>query len=134
MILADRIFHRDGQPVGNFRKAWQTACVKAGLGTFTCPSCELPVDGHECPARKTASRFGGRLFHDFRRTAFRDMTRAGVAESVAMKMSGHKTRSVFDRYNITSKADLRDAMRKTRTYRKDAAEQGRNLVVMGAKS
>jgi integrase len=130
VMLSTFIFHLEGEPVGDFRKAWQTACVKAGLGQFTCPACELPVDGHECPSCKHASRYSGRLFHDFRRTAIRDMTRAGVGESVAMKMSGHKTRSVFDRYNITSEADLRDALRKTGTYRKDNAEQDRKLVAI----
>ena len=66
--------------------------------------------------------------HDFRRTAVRNMIRAGIPEKVAMKISGHKTRSTFERYNIISETDLKDAATSLSAYHHK--NHGHNLGTM----
>ena len=116
--------------IQGFRKAWYSACVKAGLGRWEpvmdaagTPVFEQRGIGLE-PKAKTVYR--GLIFHDLRRTGVRNLVRAGVPERVAMAISGHKTRSVFDRYNIVSGNDLADAASKLDGYlqKKNGANSG----------
>ena len=93
-VICPWVFHRSnrkvkGKRITTFIKAFRAACTKAG-----------------CP---------GRIPHDLRRTAVRNLVRAGVPERVAMQMTGHKTRSVFERYNIVSECDLVEAAKKLNT-------------------
>jgi integrase len=82
-VVCPFVFHRNGSRIKNIRAAWETACTAAG--------------------------FPGRVPHDMRRSAARNLVRAGVSENVAMRLLGHKTRAVFDRYDVTSEADKIEA-------------------------
>ena len=95
------VFHKEGRQIRDIRKAWASACKSAGLWAFD-----------EEKGRCTATR----IFNDFRRTAVRNLVRAGVPERVAMAISRHKTRAVFEHYNIVSGEDLKEAARKQAAY------------------
>jgi integrase len=85
------LFHRQGRPIKGFRRAWRTACRLAGLP--------------------------GKIPHDFRRTAVRNLERAGVARSAAMKMVGHRTEAIYRRYAIAEEGMLREAGAKLDRFR-----------------
>jgi len=88
--LSPWVFTYDGERFKSFKRAWITARKATGLP--------------------------GRLAHDFRRTAVRNLVRAGIPERVAMQMTGHKTRSVFERYNIVSPGDLFEAAKRLDSF------------------
>ena len=96
------LFHRKGRPIKSFRRAWRTACKNA----------EVP----------------GRIPHDFRRTAIRNLERAGIPRSAAMAMVGHKTESVYRRYAIVEEGMLNEAGVKLQTFY-DNAKAGPSSVV-----
>ena len=100
------LFHRNGKPIKSFRRAWQTACKRAGVP--------------------------GRIPHDFRRTAVRNLERAGVSRSAAMKMVGHKTQSIYSRYAIADEAMLLDGGVKLSALHAKEAEGARVVVPITA--
>jgi integrase len=93
------LFHRNGKPIKDFRGAWAVACKAAGVP--------------------------GRLVHDFRRTAVRNLERAGVPRSAAMKMTGHKTEAVYRRYAIVDEAMLQESAAKLSALHQQQAETSR---------
>ena len=92
-LIPNVFFRGRGKPIRSPHQAWRSACERAGVA--------------------------GRLIHDLRRTAIRRFERASVARSVAMKLSGHKTESVYRRYAIVSEADLVEGIRKVAALQPD---------------
>jgi len=102
------VFHRNGHQVSWYYDGWKTACRKAGVP--------------------------GRLLHDLRRSAVRNLVRAGASEQVSMSITGHKTRSVFDRYHIVSSTDQIEAVRKLASLHGATAPEPRRVVAIGEAS
>jgi integrase len=94
----DWVFHWNGKPLGSHVKGWDRACSAAGLA--------------------------GLHFHDLRRSAIRNIERAGIPRHVAMQISGHRTENVYRRYDIVVEADLKAAGEKLAAYH---AQQGPKL-------
>jgi integrase len=102
------VFHRSGRPIKDFRVSWTTACKKVGL-----------VVGR-----------GGVIPHDLRRCAARNLSRAGAQEQVAMRITGHKTASMYRRYRIVDERDLKEATENLQAY---LATQPKTPVVVPLK-
>jgi integrase len=105
------VFHRNGTPIKGYRRAWASACDRGARGGSTKAVAEI-----------IRPQLIGRIVHDFRRTA-RNLVRAGVPEGIAMKLTGHKTRVVFERSNITNEADLRAGVEKLAAHLSQAERE-----------
>lgn len=128
--FAEYVFHLNGARIGDFRRAWATACVAAGVGKMICPKCGRDGAERTCEVCSVAMRYSGKIFHDFRRTASRNMIAAGVPQAVAMKITGHRTDSMFRRYAIVNEEQKREALARTQQYLAvNPAE--RKVAVMG---
>jgi len=105
----------------NLRKAWNKACDAAGLGTLE------PID------KQNNRRYTGLIVHDLRRSAIKNLMKAGVNERVAMAISGHKTRAIFDRYHIVDETDVLDAMRRVQAEKSDGLAVSESSVRVASK-
>ena len=103
-MIVSHVFNRNGEPIRYFRRAWITACIAAGLGKEV-----RDANG------KVLERVAYRIPHDYRRSAARNLSRAGVPERVVMQLCGWKTRSVFDRYAIVAEHELAEGLSKLAT-------------------
>jgi integrase len=97
------VFHRSGEPIKDFRKAWSDACKTAGLP--------------------------GQWVHDLRRSCVRRLEKSGVSRSAAMKLTGHKTESIYRRYAIVSESDLAEGVAKLAAFQETSGKQSSRPVV-----
>jgi integrase len=108
--VVQRVFNRNGEPIAEFRRSWKTACIAAGLGQ-ELREPDLKDDAGKVIRRgRLRGKVATRKPHDYRRSAARNLSRAGVPETVIMKLCGWKTRTVFDRYRIVAERDLAEGL------------------------
>jgi integrase len=119
--IARHVFHENGQPIGDFRKSWATACVEAGFFRVVIVKTRSGDDVEE--------KIPTRLFHDLRRSAVMNLDRNGVSMATAMKITGHRTDSMYRRYRIVPERDMAAALAKTQAGVRAAAANGRQTVV-----
>lgn len=119
--LSPHVFHRNGRPIDRttFAPQWRRACIKAGLGF---------VERYVGKDGKTKTEYRGKIFHDFRRTAARNMIRAGVPQSIAQDITGHSTSSMFTRYDICDTRDRLKALEAARAYVEERTSEPSNLI------
>jgi integrase len=136
----DFVFSRDdGTPVKDFRDAWWNACIRSGLGRFQCRECEQIVcEGRKCTMchSKKKAKYFGLHFHDLRRTGIRNMSRKGIPEKVGMLISGHKTDSVYRRYNIIDMEVVKTATAKIEEHQREIvkAENSHRTATVSTKN
>jgi integrase len=123
------VFHHDGKKIGDFRKAWQSACVASGLGKFVKQEPRTDDKGKKKRRRK---EYLGLIVHDLRRCATRNLHLAGVSEQVGMMITQHKTNSIYRRYNIQDEGQIRDAVRQQQRYLRTQAKKSKTAVARTA--
>jgi integrase len=111
--ISEFVFHCDGCRVGDFRKAWRSACIAAG---FCHPKAgeggRAVLDGKGKAVMESSLKF-----HDFRRSAARNLRRAqGIGPEVGMKITGHETDSMWRRYSIVDEDDIERALTAVQQY------------------
>jgi integrase len=116
-VIVPWVFHRGGTPIRHFRRAWRSALRRAATATYENGISQI-----------IRPDLLARIPHDLRRTAVRNLVRAGVPEKVAMELTGHETRSVFERYNIVNERDLRDGVAKLAALHRRAAAPRRGTA------
>ena len=99
--IVQQVFHRDGHSIKDFRGAWNGACKEVGLPYL--------------------------WVHDLRRSAVRRLIRSGIPQAVAMKLTGHRTASVFRRYGIVTESDLSEAVTKVAAFRQTERHDARGV-------
>jgi integrase len=111
-MVVTYVFNRNGDPIRHFGRSWISACIKAGLGREVREPDKEDAKGNVVKKGRVVERLAFKIPHDYRRSAARNLSRAGVPERVIMQLCGWKTRSVFDRYRIVAERELAEGLAK----------------------